>query len=71
MCLLKTVGEAEATYPQSCPKPLINELYNLGGLGIDNQLVFVFRIFYVAVGGKGADVLAVAPLIVKHLADFL
>ena len=21
MCLLKTVGEAEATYPQSCPKP--------------------------------------------------
>ena len=23
MCLLKTVGEAEATYPQSCPKPLI------------------------------------------------
>ena len=24
MCLLKTVGEAEATYPQSCPKPLIS-----------------------------------------------
>ena len=23
MCLLKTVGEAEATYPQSCPKPHI------------------------------------------------
>ena len=24
MCLLKTVGEAEATYPQSCPKPHLN-----------------------------------------------
>ena len=27
MCLLKTVGEAEATYPQSCPKPPKNPYY--------------------------------------------
>ena len=33
--------------------------------------MFVFGVFYVAVGSKRADVLAVAPLIIKYLPDFL
>ena len=46
-----------------------DELYHLGGIGIDHQLVLILRGFYIAVRGKGADVLAVPPLVVEHLPD--
>ena len=34
MCLLKTVGEAEATYPQSCPKPPFVCAYDAGSSAV-------------------------------------
>lgn len=46
-----------------------DELYHLGGIGIDHQLVLILRGFYIAVRSKGADVLAVPPLVVEHLPD--
>ena len=67
--VIQVVDDGPSCFPLQ--SHVINELYNLGGLGIDNQLMLVFRIFYIAIGGKGADVLPVAPLVIKYLADFL
>jgi hypothetical protein len=49
---------------------LINELDNLGGLLVNNELVLILGVLDIAIGSKGIDILAVAPLVVKHLPDF-
>ena len=38
---------------------------------IHNKLVLILRVFDVAIGGERADILAVAPLVIKNLPDFL
>ena len=40
MCLLKTVGEAEATYPQSCPKPHKKYIYPVNRLNEKEMYLF-------------------------------
>ena len=50
---------------------VINELDYFSRLGIDNQQVLVLGIFHIAIGSKGANILPVAPLVVKYLADLL
>lgn len=44
---------------------------NLRRLGVGDDVVFIRRIFAVAVDGKTADVLALPPLQVEHHADVL
>ena len=49
----------------------IHALDGFGGLGINQQLMLVCRVFDIAVEGERADVLAVAPLVIENLPDFL
>ena len=47
-----------------------NELDGFGGLRVYHQLVFILRVLDIAIGSHRADILAVAPLVVKYLPDF-
>ena len=48
-----------------------NAFYHFGGLGINQQGVFVIRVFHIAIGGIRTDKLTVAAFHIKYLPDFL
>ena len=49
----------------------IHTLDDFSRIRIHYKLVLVLWVFDIAVGGERADILAVAPLIIKNLPDFL
>ena len=49
----------------------IHALDDFSRIRIHNKLVLVLWVFDVAIGSERADVLAVAPLVIKNLPDFL
>ena len=59
--------------PFRCPLQIqgVNLLDDFSGLLVHNKLVLVLGVFDIAIGSKGADILAAAPLVVKNLSDFL
>ena len=48
-----------------------NAFDNLGGLRVNQQGVFVFRVFHISIRGIGTDKLTVAALHIEYLTDFL
>lgn len=55
--------------PMALQRPLENLANHLGGLRVGYDVVFVCRVFLVAVDGETADILALPPLQVEHHAD--
>ena len=49
----------------------VNEPDDLRRVRINNEMVLILGVFEIPKGSKGADVLSIAPLEVKHLPDLL
>jgi len=49
----------------------INLFDDFSRILVHDQLVLILWVFDITVGSKGTDILAVAPLVVKDLSDFL
>ena len=57
--------------PVAFQGPLVNLAHHLGGLRVRDDMVFVRRVFLVAVDREAADVFALSPLQVEHHTDVL
>ena len=60
-------------FPFRCPfyEQRENQFDDFSGIGVDDQLVLVLGVLYISIRSKCADILPVAPLVIKYLTDLL